>query len=42
MALFDSYISHDEFVSVHNLLRKFDDIKEAIKNLKTSTVYHRF
>ena len=26
---------HGEFVSVNNLLRETDDMKEAIKNLKT-------
>ena len=41
-ALIDSYISHNEFVSVNNYLRKYDDMNEGIKNLKTSTVNQRF
>ena len=35
--LTNSYISHDEFISVNNVLREYDDIKKEIKNLKTST-----
>ena len=27
-ALINSYISHDEFVSVNNVLREYDDMKE--------------
>ena len=27
----DSYIIHDRFVSVNNVLRKFDDMKEEVK-----------
>ena len=38
----DSYISHDEFISVNNALREYDDMKEEIKNLKTLTVHQRF
>ena len=38
-ALFDSYISHDEFVLWNNVLRKYDDTKEETKNLKTSKVH---
>ena len=30
-ALIDSYISHDEFASVHNLLREYNEMKEEIK-----------
>ena len=40
-ALIDSYISHDEFVSVNNVLREYDDIKEEVKNLKTSTSHQK-
>ena len=36
-ALTDSQISHDEFVSVNIVLSEYDDIKEEIKYLKTST-----
>ena len=31
-ALIDSNISNDEFVSVNNLLKEYDDMKEEIKN----------
>ena len=30
--LIDSNISHDEFVSVNNVLKEYDDIKGEIKN----------
>ena len=39
--LTNSCISHDEFISVNNVLREYDDIKKEIKNLKTSTVKQR-
>ena len=42
MALINSYISHNEFISVNNMLRKYHDMKEEIKNLKISIVYQRF
>ena len=35
-------ISHDEFVLLSNVLLEYDDIKEAIKNLKMSIVYQKF
>ena len=35
----DSYISHDEIVSVNNLLREYSEIKEEIKNSETSVKY---
>ena len=38
-ALTDSYISQDEFVLVNTALREYDDMKEEIKNLNTSTNY---
>ena len=38
-ALINSYISHDEFVSVNNILREYNEIKEEIKNPKTSVEY---
>ena len=38
----DSYIKHDESVSVKNVLKDYDVMKEAIKNLKTSTIHQRF
>ena len=31
--LFDSYISHDEFCSVNNVLKEYKDLKKEIKNL---------
>ena len=31
-ALIDSYINHDKFVSVNNVLRAYNEIKEEIKN----------
>ena len=34
-ALPDSYIIHNEFTLVNKVLKKFDDTKEEIKNLKT-------
>ena len=33
-ALNDSYISHDEFVSIDNVLREYNEMKEEIKLLK--------
>ena len=30
-ALIDSYISHDEFVSVSNMLGEYNEMKEEIK-----------
>ena len=41
ISLIDSYISHDEFVLVNNVLKEYD-IKQKIKNLKTSTIHQRF
>ena len=38
--LFDSYISHDEFVSVSNVLREYYETKEEIKNPETSVEYN--
>ena len=32
----DSYIRHNEFVSVNNMLREYNEMKEEIKNLNTS------
>ena len=33
-ALINSYISHDGIVSLNNVLREYDDMKQEIKNLK--------
>ena len=38
-ALIDSYISHDEFVSVNNMLREYNEMKEEIKNPETYMEY---
>ena len=38
-ALIDSYINHDEFVSVNNVLREYNEEKEEIKNPETSPEY---
>ena len=38
----NSNISHNEFVLINNILKKYDDMKEEIKNWKTETVYWRF
>ena len=35
-ALIDSYLIHDEFVSVNNTLREYKKMKEKIKNPETS------
>ena len=34
-ALIDSFISHDEFVLINNVLKECNEIKEEINNLKT-------
>ena len=34
-SLIDSYISHDEFVSINNVLKEYEKMKKEIKNLKT-------
>ena len=33
--VFDSVISHDEFVLKNNVLKEYDKMKEKIKSLKT-------
>ena len=38
-ALINSYISHDEFVSVNNTLKECNEIKKAIKIPETSVEY---
>ena len=38
-ALIDSYIIHDKFVSVNNVLREYNEIEKEIKNLETSVEY---
>ena len=36
------HINHDEFFSVNNVLRKYDDMKEEIKNLNISSAPQKF
>ena len=38
-ALNDPYINHDEFVSVNNMLRKYNQMKEDIENLENTVGY---
>ena len=38
-ALIHSYISHDEFVSINNFLREYNEMKKEIKNPETSVKY---
>ena len=40
--LIDSYISHDKSVSLNNVMRGYDNMKEEIENLNSSTVNERF
>ena len=37
--LIDSYINHDEFVLVNNVLREYQEMKEEVKNPETSVEY---
>ena len=39
-ALIDSYISHDEFVSVKNALKEYNEMKEEIKNPENPVEYN--
>ena len=41
-ALIDSKIIHDEFVLINNVLKEYDNMKDEIKNLKTSLVHQSF
>ena len=38
-SLIDSYISHDEFVSVNNVLKEYNQMKQKITNPETSVEY---
>ena len=38
-ALVNSYINHDEFVLLNNMLREYNEIKEHIKNLENAVEY---
>ena len=42
MASINLCIIHDRFVLAKKMLREYDEMKEEIKNLKTSTFYQRF
>ena len=35
-AVINSYINHDEFVSVNNMLREYNEMKEEIKNTENT------
>ena len=37
--LIDSCINHDEFVSVNNVLREYNEMKEEIKNPENAVEY---
>ena len=41
-SLIESNIFHDEFVSINNVLKEYEEIKEEIKNVKTESAYQRF
>ena len=38
-ALLDSYFNHDEFVSINNVLREYNEMIEEIKNTEKSVEY---
>ena len=38
-SLIDSYISHEEFVSVNNVLKEYNEMKNGIKISETSVKY---
>ena len=38
-AFIDSDISHDEFVSVNNVLKEYNQMKKETKNLETTAEY---
>ena len=41
-SIINTNISKRQFLSVNNVLREYDDMQEAIKNINTSTVHQRF
>ena len=41
-ALIDTNITHDELVSINNVSKEYDDIKEEVRNLENLTVTERF
>ena len=38
-ALIDSYISHDEFLSINSVFREYNETKEKIKNPEITVEY---
>ena len=38
-ALINSYINHEEFISVNNALRKYNEMKKEIKNPENAVKY---
>ena len=38
-ALINSYINHEEFFSVNNVLREYNEMKEEIKNPQNAVEY---
>ena len=36
----ESYINHDKFVSVNNMLREYNEMKKEIKNHKNAVEYN--
>ena len=41
-ALINSYISHDKFDLINNVLKEYEDMKEQIKDLKIYIDHRRF
>ena len=41
-ALINSYISHDKFDLINNVLKEYEDMKEQIKDLKVYIDHRRF
>ena len=41
-ALLDSNTSYDQFASINNALKEYNEMKEKIKKLKTKTAHQRF
>ena len=41
-ALINSVISHDEYVSINNVLKEYYEMKEEIKIERLNQVYRRF
>ena len=38
-ALIDLYINHDEFISVNNVVREYNEMKEKMKNPENNVEY---